>query len=179
MLEPNLLKAQTQVRPSHWRTERSTNSRLDCINLVGKIISNKELPFKIIKNTLLGIWGNPEGISISAVERNKILVSIKDMGKGLQILNGRPWSIRGQIFNLQIWSQGISVHEVAHDYLEFWVQIPGLPQEYINADTARDIGNRMGIVAEVEDPRVEEVLERTFLRVKVAIDVSKPLPTRF
>ncbi|XP_072076770.1 uncharacterized protein At4g02000-like [Arachis hypogaea] len=101
------------------------------------------------------------------------------MGKGLQILNGGPWSIRGQILNLQIWSQGIYVHEVAHDYLKFWVQIHGLPQKYINADTARDIGNRIGIVAEVEDPRMEEVLERTFLRVKVAIDVSKPLPTRF
>ncbi|KAL4396467.1 hypothetical protein AHAS_Ahas01G0094800 [Arachis hypogaea] len=139
--------------------------KIDCINLVGKVISNKKLPFKTIKNTLLGIWGNPE--------------ASKTREKGSQILKGGPWSIRGQLLNLQTWTQGISVNEVAYDYLEFWVQIHELPQEYINADTTRDIGSRMGIVTEVKDPRVEEILERTFLRVRVAIDASKPLPIGF
>ncbi|RYR76327.1 hypothetical protein Ahy_A01g000925 [Arachis hypogaea] len=38
--------------------------REECLNLVGKMITNKELAFKIIKNTLIGVWGNPEAKEI-------------------------------------------------------------------------------------------------------------------
>ncbi|KAL4375116.1 hypothetical protein AHAS_Ahas05G0249600 [Arachis hypogaea] len=46
--------------------------KADCLNLVGKVITNKELAFKTIQNTLIGVWENPEGISISEVDKNKV-----------------------------------------------------------------------------------------------------------
>ncbi|RYR64625.1 hypothetical protein Ahy_A03g010694 [Arachis hypogaea] len=60
------------------------------LNLVGKILSNKEVSFSTCRAALLGIWGHPEGVTISDVGRNKVLISFKDVRKGIQIRNGGP-----------------------------------------------------------------------------------------
>ncbi|RYQ84613.1 hypothetical protein Ahy_B10g104050 [Arachis hypogaea] len=124
--------------------------KVDSINLVGQIISSKEVPFRSSKNAIMGIWRNPEGVSISEVGRNKVLISFKDMWRGLQTLKGGPWSIKGHLLNLQLWSINIG---------------------------GRIIGDMMGIVIDVEDPMRNHVLMRTFLRVRVVVDILKPLPT--
>ncbi|XP_072073890.1 uncharacterized protein [Arachis hypogaea] len=117
--------------------------KANCINLVGKIISEKELSFKVIRNAIMRIWGNPQGVAISEVGRNKVLISFKDQRKGLQILKGRPWSIRGQLVNLQMWNQRDSIHEVNHDRMELWVQMHGFPQAYLNNNTVRIIRDKI------------------------------------
>ncbi|KAL4276525.1 hypothetical protein AHAS_Ahas20G0215900 [Arachis hypogaea] len=63
--------------------------------------------------------------------------------------------------------------------MEFWVQIHVLPSENMNSETGRIIGDMMGIVIDVEDPMRNHVLMRTFLRVRVVVDILKPLPTGF
>ncbi|RYR05788.1 hypothetical protein Ahy_B06g085599 [Arachis hypogaea] len=63
--------------------------------------------------------------------------------------------------------------------MEFWVQIHGLPLENMNSETGRIIRDMMGIVIDVEDPMKNHVLMRTFLRVRVAVDILKPLSTGF
>ncbi|RYR51272.1 hypothetical protein Ahy_A06g026296 [Arachis hypogaea] len=62
-------------------------------NLVGKILSDKEVSFNSCKAAILGIRGHPEGVAISDVGRNKLLISVKDVQKGIQIRNGWPWSV--------------------------------------------------------------------------------------
>ncbi|KAL4299518.1 hypothetical protein AHAS_Ahas17G0108900 [Arachis hypogaea] len=63
--------------------------------------------------------------------------------------------------------------------MEFWVQIHGLSLENINIETSRIIEDMMWIVIEVKDPMRNHVLMRTFLRVRVAVDIFKTLPTDF
>ncbi|KAL4365344.1 hypothetical protein AHAS_Ahas07G0096700 [Arachis hypogaea] len=41
------------------------------------------------------------------------------------------------------------------------------------------IGERMGIVVEVENPKKNNILLRTFLRVRVVLEFAKPLSTKF
>ncbi|RYR39747.1 hypothetical protein Ahy_A09g045333 [Arachis hypogaea] len=114
--------------------------------MVGKIISDKE--------------GNLEGVAILDIGRNKVLISFKDTSKGIQIRKRGHWSIRGNLVNLQ------SVYDVDHKYMELWVQIHGLPLDYITMKTTEIIGKRLGVVMETENPRWNNVLQRTFLRVK-------------
>ncbi|RYR08078.1 hypothetical protein Ahy_B05g075626 [Arachis hypogaea] len=153
--------------------------REDCINLVGKIVADREISFKASKNALLGIWGNPEDIFISEVGKNKLLVSFRDQRRGVQILKGGPWCVKGHLLNLQLWGQNAAIYEVSHEFMEFWVQIRGVPLEYMERETAETIGNMLGVVVEVEDPKRGNVFVRTFLRVRVAINISNPLPTGF
>ncbi|KAL4396950.1 hypothetical protein AHAS_Ahas01G0143100 [Arachis hypogaea] len=55
----------------------------------------------------------------------------------------------------------------------------GFPHAYLNNNTARIIGDKIGITIETEDPRRSNILERSFLRVKVALNITRPLPTGF
>ncbi|RYR57613.1 uncharacterized protein At4g02000-like [Arachis hypogaea] len=149
------------------------------LNMVGKIISDKEVSFNTCKAALLGIWGNPEGVAITEVGRNKVLISFRDASKSVQIRKGGPWSIRGNLVNLQMWNGRQSVYDVDHKTMELWVQIHGLPLQYITTKSAEIIGKRLGVVMETKNPRWNNILQRTFLRVKVTLNITKPLPTGF
>ncbi|XP_072088060.1 uncharacterized protein [Arachis hypogaea] len=151
----------------------------DCLNFIGKFITEKEMNLKACRNAILGIWGNPVGLVISEIGRNMLLFSFKDKKKGKQALNGGSWSIKGYLLNLQEWMKGQSVFEVKNDFMDFWVQIHVVPLELLERDTTKVIGDMMGLVSEVEDPWRDTKLMRTFLRVKVALDVTEPLPTGF
>ncbi|RYQ98831.1 hypothetical protein Ahy_B07g086651 [Arachis hypogaea] len=49
----------------------------------------------------------------------------------------------------------------------------------MNVETGKFIGERMGIVKEVEDPVKNNILRRSFLKVRVTMEVTKALPTGF
>ncbi|KAL4299789.1 hypothetical protein AHAS_Ahas17G0136000 [Arachis hypogaea] len=105
----------------------------DCLNLIEKFITEKEMNLKACRNTIMGIWGNPVGLAISEIGRNMLLLSFKDKNKGKKVLNGK----------------------------------------------SKVIGDMMRLILEVENPWRDTKLMRTFLRVKVALDVAEPLPTGF
>ncbi|RYR56981.1 hypothetical protein Ahy_A05g022721 isoform B [Arachis hypogaea] len=125
------------------------------------------------------MWGNPPGVAVTEIGSKKILFSFKDRKKGLQILQNGPWNVRGNLINLRLWTEGESVFEVNHDFMEFWVQVHRIPVDYMSKETTIHIGNMLGVVAEVEDPKVDGVLRRPFLRIRVGINISKALPTGF
>ncbi|MED6226482.1 hypothetical protein PIB30_104211, partial [Stylosanthes scabra] len=59
---------------------------LNNFNIVGKVITRRELSFTLIRANLMGIWGNPKNIAIIEVGRNKVLISFSDHEKGRQVL---------------------------------------------------------------------------------------------
>ncbi|KAL4299960.1 hypothetical protein AHAS_Ahas17G0153100 [Arachis hypogaea] len=50
--------------------------------------------------------------------------------------------------------------------MEFWVQVYGIPVDYMSKEIAIHIGNMLGVVAEVENLKVDGVLRRSFLRIR-------------
>ncbi|RYR12840.1 hypothetical protein Ahy_B04g070161 isoform B [Arachis hypogaea] len=153
--------------------------KTDCVNIVEKVISDKEINFKACKNALMGMWGNPQGVAITEISLKKMLFSFKDRRKGLQILQNSPWNMRGNLINFILWTERESVFEVDHDIMEFWIQVHGLSLDYMHKEAALQIGNMLGVLAEAKDRRVEGVLRRYFLRIRMEINITKQLPTGF
>ncbi|RYQ79888.1 hypothetical protein Ahy_Scaffold1g106660 isoform A [Arachis hypogaea] len=151
----------------------------DCLNIVGKVISDKEINIKAYKNALLGIWGNPQDVAITDIGSKKLLFSFKERKKGLQIMQNGPWNVKGNMVNLRLWREGESVFEVDHDFMEFWIQVHGIPHDLMEKETGIVIGEMLGVLAEVEDPKVDGVLRRSYLRIRVSINITKALPTGF
>ncbi|RYR06079.1 hypothetical protein Ahy_B06g085878 isoform A [Arachis hypogaea] len=151
----------------------------ECLNVVGKVISDKEISFKTCKNALLGMWGNPQGVAVIDIGSKKILFSFKDRKKGLQIMQNGPWNVRGNMVNLRLWREGESVFEVDHDFMEFWIQIHGIPLDLMDRETGVRIGDMLGVLAEAEDPKMDGILRRSYLRIRVSINITKALPTGF
>ncbi|RYR32887.1 hypothetical protein Ahy_A10g047413 [Arachis hypogaea] len=138
----------------------------DCLNVVGKLISDKEINFKTCKNALLEMWGNPQGVAVTDIGRKKILFSFKDRKKGLQIIQNGPWNVKGNMINLRLWREGESVFEVDHDFMEFWIQVHGIPLEFMEKETARLIGEMLGVLVEAEEPKTDGILKKPYLRIR-------------
>lgn len=63
---------------------------------------------------------------------------------------------------------------VKFDSVALWIQIWGAPFDMSSSKVAAEIGSRLGEVVEVEKRKVSEG-QNLFMRVKVAVPISKPL----
>ena len=68
----------------------------------------------------------------------------------------------------------MTVENIRMEYASLWVQIWGAPLDMFSPQVASEIGNRLGIVEEVERRRCQNELN-FFMRVRVALPISKPL----
>lgn len=84
-----------------------------------------------------------------------------------EVMRKGPWFVMNHLLSLQCWFPEASVFEIDFSKVVFWVQIHNIPLGTM----------KVGEVIEVKDPRVGGVLLRTFIRVRVMVDVSKPLHT--
>ena len=88
------------------------------------------------------------------------------------MLEGRPWCFEQRLLLLQEISNDIVPYEVTLNLSPFWVRLYNLPFGFRLEERVRSIANFVGEVLDVK----EEILEiDPFRRVRIMIDVSKPL----
>ena len=68
----------------------------------------------------------------------------------------------------------MSSKNVVLEHASMWIQIWGVPFDMMASKVAMEIGNKMGVVEDVEQWRLSEE-QYLFLRVKVALPISKPI----
>ncbi|KAF7837557.1 reverse transcriptase [Senna tora] len=130
--------------------------------VVGTILSGKLFNKKLVKNVMTKAWGELAGLTIMDLGVNSFLFSFESEELARRVLNG-----------------GVAFHEINFKLVPFWVQAHGLPLEQINHKNAERIGGKIGQVLLAENPRVNDKLVKSFVRVRVFVDVSKPLVTGF
>lgn len=69
------------------------------------------------------------------------------------------------------------MREIDFNRVQFWVQLQGLPLEFINVKSTEKILSQMSRVIEAEDPRLDGQLVRNFIRARVEINILQPLST--
>ncbi|MED6220437.1 hypothetical protein PIB30_044851 [Stylosanthes scabra] len=129
------------------------------LNLVAQVISDKELKFKIIKNAIMDIWGQPKGVNIIDVGRNKVVISFQDSSKGFKL-----W--RGYLINMHTWTTNKPIMDVDHRYMKIWIQMHGGPFNFMSKKTTIGLGEELGTAIEAKDPWKNRILQRSFLFVK-------------
>ncbi|KAL7259169.1 hypothetical protein ACSBR1_005131 [Camellia fascicularis] len=74
---------------------------------------------------------------------------------------------------------GLSISEIQFTWCPFWIQIHGLPLEKMTKANGEIISHKLGRLLRVEAHCEGLLLYRNFLRIRVEIDVTKPLPRGF
>ncbi|KAJ1394662.1 Zinc knuckle CX2CX4HX4C [Sesbania bispinosa] len=164
--------------------ELSDEGNMQAINLekrtlIGRIIADKVLNKNAVKEIVSKAWNLQEELKIVDMGPNIYLFTISAVSSVKKILEGGPWFIMGHLLSLQNWVPEASVFEINYDFVKFWVQLHGMPLEFMNIKNARKIAEKIGAVQSIEDPFVEGQLLRPFFRVKVEVNVKKPLLTGF
>ena len=90
------------------------------------------------------------------------------------VLKGGPWSFDNQLLLLKRWHKGMTASDVKLDHASLWVEIWGAPFDMVSPQVVVAVGSRLGMVEDVERRRGQDI-PNYFMRVRVALSVSKPL----
>ncbi|KAL7212868.1 hypothetical protein ACSBR2_015544 [Camellia fascicularis] len=99
----------------------------------------------------------------------------EDLEDRVRVLQEAPWSVMGSLLVLQPLQPGMAADELDFCWSPFWVQVHGLPFEKMTCAHREVIGNRIGRLLEFEALSDGPLLHRSFLRLRVEVDVTKPL----
>lgn len=146
-------------------------------SLVGKLVTDKELNKGAVKNLLIKAWGHLDGVQVADVGPNKFLFTFNKREEAQEVFNKTPWYVMNRLISLQRWNIRESMEEINFNRVQFWVQLQGLPLEFLTIKNAEKILSQIGTILEVEDPTIEGKLIRSFIRARVEIDIQHPLST--
>ena len=85
-----------------------------------------------------------------------------------------PSNFENNLLLLCWWRKGLTVSNISFTHAPLWVQVWGLPFEYMSEDAGKDIGSKLGRVLEV-DKRLLQAEQAKFMRIRIEIPIDKPL----
>lgn len=94
-----------------------------------------------------------------------------------RIMEDGPWSFDQSLILMNQLQDNQKPEDVVLSRASFWVQVHGLSPGFLLETVARGVGDFIGIF-EMADPRNFEGVRKEFMRVRVSVDVTKPLKSR-
>jgi hypothetical protein len=142
--------------------------------LMGKLVVNHIIPKEYFKAPLTRVWRPSGGLSFKVIGENLFIAEFKHEWDKSIILEGRPWIFDGFLVSLAEFDGLTLPAKINFDRASFWIGMYNLPLACMGKSTGEKIGSSVGSVEEV-DVSDEEAGWGEYLRVKVSIDLSKPL----
>ena len=91
-----------------------------------------------------------------------------------RVLRNGPWTFDNQVLLLRRWQRGMTAENVRFESVSLWIQIWGAPFDMVSPKVTTEVGSRLGVVEEMEKRRRQDT-QSLFMRVKVALPISKPI----
>lgn len=104
--------------------------------LVGKLITNKNLHLRGIKDVLTSSWNLGSNAHIQPIVRNMVFCTFKHVKDRDQIEETGPWTVKGATLNLKPWPPEIPLNEIDFSTCKFWTQVHNLPPNCMNLENA-------------------------------------------
>lgn len=92
-----------------------------------------------------------------------------------RILEGIPWAINNQLPSLQVWDPHLKLQEIDFSSCSFWLQVHGLPLNQMRRQNAERIGQMFKKLINVDLASNHDVSIGSCLRMRVEVDITKPL----
>ena len=142
--------------------------------LVARFFTGRVLSIEAIARTFKLIWHTKKGFEVRDMGNHCVLFAFKGETDIEKILAGEPWSFDKNLVALKRVLRPALVKGLVFDNVRFWVQVHDLPLGSMNMQTASDIVSTAGevILGSSDD---EEFEGGNFMRVRVSIDITKPL----
>jgi hypothetical protein len=141
---------------------------------VGKLVSDRIISKETIKSKLLRLWKLKESFTFKILGGNLFLLEFDLARDKARVIEGQPWSFEGNLFMLEDFDGRTSPSEFTFDKASFWVRMTNLPLACMVRDVGFKLGASVGQVEEVDTDK-DGVGWGEFLRVKIKIDLYKPL----
>lgn len=156
----------------------SPNPEISNLLLIIRMISQRNFHAPVLHDIVMRAWNPSRGISVTKVDRNTFVFSFEHETNRSLAYNRRPWTIRGAHLVLKIWSPDLALTEIDFASSTFWIQVHGLPPIWCNKKNIKLVGSKARSVVEVEFFEAPTGMWQRYARVRVNVNVNKPLCSR-
>ena len=118
--------------------------------------------------TMKTVWKMGSDLRIVEVGNNVFQFKFGSVCQLEWVERSGPWSFDNNLLLLCRWWKGLTASNIVFTHSSFWVQVWGLPFEYMSEDAGKDIGSRLGKVLEM-DKRSLQAEQAKFMRIRVEI----------
>lgn len=141
--------------------------------IAAKFMTRRALSIDAIGRTFKPLWKTRNGFQIRDVGNHIMLFVFDNESEADRVIALEPWSYDKHLVILTRYDRSCPIRSIKFHTVSFWVQIHGLPLNRLNEGTAYDIGRSLGVVSRAEQKG--DLIGGDFLRVRVSVNVSKPL----
>lgn len=145
--------------------------------LVGRFLVDGVIDFPSMKQTLAALWRPGKGVFIKEVDINLYLFQFYHMVDMKRVIEGSPWSFNRKALVIARMKEGDIPRAVRLNSMDLWVQIHDLRTGFMTEKVVKEVGNYIGNFV-MSCPSNFTGVWRDYLRVRVAIDLAKPLKRR-
>ncbi|XP_074347634.1 uncharacterized protein LOC141686500 [Apium graveolens] len=146
--------------------------------LVGSFVTTRKINFVAMQDTLSAIWRPVKGIYMEeTVIPNLFLFKFFHELDMQRVLDDGPWTFNNQALMVKRLEMGEQLADIKLKELYMWIQVYDLPVGFNSEFILKSIGNYVGIFLQT-DPKNFQGIWKNFLRIKVAVDVYKPLKSQ-
>lgn len=118
------------------------------------------------------LWGVADLVGARLVANRQIQFLFRDEQSMLSVLRRGPWSFNEWMVSMQRWSPSITDDDMG--YISFWVQVRGIPIQYLSTRMVTRIGEEMGQFLET-DFQTDGVQNAEYVRIRLLCHASTPL----
>lgn len=146
--------------------------------LVGQVMGRRPIHWDNFTSLVSKLWSSTLGVEVKRLSKdNRFLFSFKHIKDKLRALQGGPWHYNKHLIILgevpMIGSPELM--ELRLTVCDFHVRVKGLPWGRTSWKIAECVGNTIGEFRDV-DLNVDGSNPHAYLRIRVGINVEKPIP---
>ncbi|KAK3184889.1 hypothetical protein Dsin_032175 [Dipteronia sinensis] len=156
-------------------TENGSKAWKNC--LVGYFIE-KKLPFSLVNNIAMRIWGNHGLLEVLANEKGFYYFKFSDDEACSNVLKDGPWLFAGMMVILKKWHPRLILSKDSYSKILVWVKLFNIPHQYWNEEGLSHIASTVGNPL-YADSLTESMKRISFARVCIEIDASCDLVDSF
>nr|XP_023875245.1 uncharacterized protein LOC111987738 [Quercus suber] len=144
------------------------------LSLFGKLLSDRHQNSRALKNTLRTAWKLGSDLRIVDVGNGIMQFKFSSKFQMEWVEKSGPWNFENNLLLLCRWRAGLTSTNIVFTHTPFWVQVWGLPFEFMNEVVGKDIGGTIGNFLEI-DKRSWQSDQAKYMRIKVDVQLDKPL----
>lgn len=142
--------------------------------LVGRFLTEKSINTRAMKVKIADVWKPTMGINIKEIDSGIYLFQFFHKEDKQWVMNGGPWSFDNAMLLLEEIAPGEEPLKVPLWFLNIWIQIHDLPNGFMSEVVGQQLGNFFGSFV-AYDPKNNSSIWRDCMRIKIRLDVRKPL----
>ncbi|XP_030964038.1 uncharacterized protein LOC115985211 [Quercus lobata] len=141
--------------------------------VVAKFLTRRNIKIEAVARTFLPIWKTRGNFEANDAGGNVFLFDFELEVDAAKVMMGEPWAFNRHLVVMERYDGSTPIRDLKFSTMSFWVQIHDLPFSFMSNEVAFSIGETLGAVLTPKDS--SEMRGSNFMRIRVAVDITKPL----